>query len=64
MSYCGYQNGVLMTSILLEILSSEVLTAFLWLLVTNLAISPPLLSTLIGCAATGYAIFCKKNFPE
>ncbi len=44
---------------------SEVLIAFLWLLVVNLAISPPHVSTLIGCAATEGAIFCfKKNFPE
>ncbi len=43
---------------------SVVLTAFLWLLVANLAISPPHLSTLIGCAATGDAFFCKINFPE
>ncbi len=34
---------------------------FLWLLVVNLAISPPHLSTLIGCTATGDAIFCKKK---
>ena len=61
MSYCGYLNGVLMTSILQEIFSSEVSIAFLWLLVANLAISPPHLSTLIGCAAD--AIFCKKKFP-
>ncbi len=53
MSYCGYLNGVLMTSILQEFFSSEVSTAFLWLLVANLAISPPYLSTVIGCAATG-----------
>ncbi len=52
MSCCGYLKGVLTTSILQEIFSSEVSIAFLWLLVANLAISPPHLSTLIGCAAT------------
>ncbi len=54
-----------MTSISQEIFSSEISIAFLWLLVANLAISHPHLSTLIGCAATGHAIFCKnknKNF--
>ncbi len=45
-----------MTSILQEYFSSEVSIAFLWLLVANLAISPPNMSTLIGCAATGDAI--------